>query len=417
MVFRNLYDFVSSTPNAKECAFNIASELECAGFVELDEKKKWEKPNKNVKGVYVRRGDSIVALRLHEKIKGFVGVLTHSDSPCFKIKTNPEIKQNGYVKLNVEPYGGAIYYSWFDKPLSIYGTMVCKDEQLKNLRVNVDTKQEYQVFIPSQAIHINREVNSSNNINPQKDMLPVCDIGNEDVFLKKIKELTQVRGDILAYDLSLYNPEPVRKVNLGDSKVVMGPRLDNLASVYAALMTFAETEEEANKDYSQVLVAFNSEEIGSATHDGADGNFLTSVLERICNLYEIDKYEAFADSMFLSIDAAHAIHPNAPEKSDPTNIVKFGGGVVIKHNINYANDFELEAHVKRICVKSKIKMQDFYSRSDMRCGATLGNISMSHIGIRTLDIGIPMLAMHSAVETIDIEDTYQLSNLLYYYFQ
>jgi len=417
MKFSSLNDFVTATPNATRCVHNVEEVLKERGFVERHEDCRWKKPNGNVKGIYVIRGGTIIAVRLPKNLVGFKGVLTHSDSPCFKIKTNPEIYSNGYVKLNVEPYGGSIYYSWLDKPLSICGEVV--DDKFGNTHW-VDTKEKYQVFIPSQAIHINREVNSSLSLNPQKDMLPVCSLGRNGTFLDAIKFEIKTNSDIRAYDLSLYNPEPVKTIDMGKHHIAMGPRLDNLSSVFSALRVFeseAIEEDILDSNYAQVLVAFNSEEIGSATFEGADGNFLSSVLERICNMYEVDKHVTFANSHFLSIDAAHALHPNAPEKSDPTNPVKFGEGVVIKNNTNYAHTLYLEKKIKGLCNYYKIKVQDFYSRSDMRCGSTLGNISMSQHGIQTLDIGIPMLAMHSAVETICLEDMNHLENLLFEYYK
>lgn len=408
MKYNNLNDFIMNTPNAKKCVLNVAKVLNERGFIEFKEEEHWERPDKDVKGIYVIREGSIIAVKLPKQLARFTGVLTHSDSPCFKIKTNPEISQNGYVKLNVEPYGGAIYYSWLDKPLSICGTVI---NNFYGINQNIDTREKYQVFIPSQAIHINRDVNNACSLNPQKDMLPVFSFGEG--FLDTIKNISKC-DEIDVYDLSLYNPDPVKTLDMGKYSIVMGPRLDNLASVYAALRAFENNCEESGS--AKVFVAFNSEEIGSATYDGADSNFLTSVLERICNMYNIEKYLAFSNSNMLSIDAAHAIHPNAPEKSDPTNHVKFGEGVVIKHNSNYANNLDLESYIKWICGSNNIKVQDFYSRADMRCGSTLGNISMSHHGIKTLDIGIPMLGMHSAVETICYEDMQYLEELLFSYY-
>lgn len=423
MKYSSLNDFVMATPNAKWCARNVAEVLKEKGFIELEEcSPEWKRTDRftseDLKGIYVIRGGTIIAVKLPMSLNGFSGVLTHSDSPCFKIKTNPEIHSNGYVKLNVEPYGGGIYYSWLDKPLSICGQVI---DDYRGIVHNIDIGSKYQVFIPSQAIHINREVNSSLNLNPQKDMLPVFSLDDEVDFIESIIKASYIDAPIRAHDLSLYNPEPVKTLEMGNYKIAMGPRLDNLASVFSALRVFEDdadkVETAMDRHFAHVFVAFDSEEIGSATYEGADGSFLTSVLERICNMYGVEKYPVFANSHFLSIDAAHAIHPNAPEKSDPTNPVKFGEGVVLKHNSNYANTLEMESRIKNICRCSHIKAQDFYSRSDMRCGATLGNISMSHHGIQTLDIGIPMLAMHSAVETICLDDMNHLENLLFKYYK
>lgn len=416
MNIQNLQDFIDTTPTARYCSLNLESQLKGEGFVELLEGKSWEKPIEGTKGIYVIRGSSVIAIKLPKFLCGFAGVLTHSDSPCLKIKRSPELKSNGYTKLNVEPYGGAIYYSWLDKPLSISGTAMVDDEEML-----FDSCESHHVVIPSQAIHINREVNNSNKLNAQLDLCPIFSLAfknEEKSFIDYIKKAFNAEGrTIFAMDISLYNPEPVKTVELAGSDcqtLVMGPRLDNLASVYAAFQAFIDSD--AQEDVAQVFVAFNGEEIGSMTHDGADGQFLSSVLERLCIAYGVDKYSAFARSVMLSVDAAHAIHPNATEKSDPSNIVKLGNGVVIKHNNNYASDLCLEAVLRCICGKQGIKCQDFYSRSDMRCGSTLGNISMRYHGIRTLDIGIPMLAMHSAVETISADDITSLERLLIEYY-
>ena len=416
MNIENLQDFIDITPTARYCTLNLENQLKEEGFVEFFEGKPWEKPKKEIKGIYVTRGASIIAIKLPESLHGFAGILTHSDSPCLKIKRNPELKSNGYTKLNVEPYGGAIYYSWLDKPLSISGVAMVGDEKMI-----FDSCESQQVVIPSQAIHINREVNTANKLNAQLDLCPIFSLAFKDEekrFEEYIKQAFNAEGKtVYAMDLCLYNPEPVKTVCLAGSDcqtLIMGPRLDNLASVYAAFQAFINSDEP--EKLAQVFVAFNSEEIGSMTHEGADGRFLSSVLERLCIVYGVDKYAAFAKSIMLSVDAAHAIHPNAPEKSDPSNVVKMGNGVVIKHNDNYANDFCLEAILRCLCESQSIKCQDFYSRSDMRCGSTLGNISMRYHGIRTLDIGIPMLAMHSAVETISADDITSLERLLLEYY-
>lgn len=414
MSVEKMKDFVDSVPSTRWCSIWIAESLKNKGYVELEEGEPWEKHKSSVKGIYVIRGSSIIAVKLPRSLKGFTGTLTHSDSPHYKIKLNPEMRGNGYTKLNVEPYGGMIHYSWLDKPLSICGTIATS-----NGLEEIDTMSDVQVLIPSQAIHINRDVNSVNNLNPQKDMLPVFAIS--DSKEQGLGPLFTDMGyeDIITMDLALYNPEPVKILSLGSAynNVIMGPRLDNLASVYAALEGFLENDSEQPEDFAEIFVAFNSEEIGSTTHDGADGNFLSSVLERLCNVYGVDKYSVFANSMLLSIDATHAIHPNAPEKSDPTNIVRLGSGIVIKHNSNYANDIELEVNIKNICRLKKIPYQDYYCRSDMKCGGTLGNISMSHHGIPTIDIGIPMLGMHSAVETIASDDVEYLLQFLKVFYE
>lgn len=416
MAIEKMKRFINSTPNSSATVLNVAMKLKENGYVELMEQEKWTEDIKG-RSVFVIRGSSIIAISLPKMgLKGFIGTLTHSDSPTFRIKANPEMNSNGYTKLNVEPYGSPIYYSWLDKPLSICGTVV--DEY--GYMCNVDTGDDLQVFIPSQAIHMNREVNKKCELNPQIDMLPVYLLNEQtnNSFDKQfIKAINNNRSKqykiekILAKDICLYNPEKVKLIKLCNSKdsIVIGPRLDNLISVWASYEAMIGKQSITN---AFVTAIFNSEEIGSATFDGANGTFLNSVLERICDIYEEDKYKTYANSMFLSIDAAHAIHPNAEKKSDPTNKVKLGQGIVIKHNDTYATNIQIEAYIKAICLDEKICCQDFYSRSDMKCGSTLGNISMSRHGIPTQDIGIPMLAMHSAVETVSKNDCLSLLKFL-----
>lgn len=415
--------FIEGTPNARFCVKNVSKVLEEAGFVYMPENEIWTM-DETKKGMYTVRGDSIIAITFPNFedaglpiFEGFDGTITHSDSPCFKIKRSPEIVSDGYVKLNVEPYGSPIFYSWLDRPLAICGSIITT----KGKKIDVNYNDRFNVFIPSQAIHINRDVNKANNLNPQKDMLPIWGFTNEGANFKQLLELEAQNSDkemgtasVLAMDMMLYNPMKIQRL---ENAIVMGPRLDNLASVYVAVKSFVDTSENIllddakpikKKNKANVLAIFNSEEIGSQTRDGADSDFLTSTLERFCDMYLADVKVAFANSNFLSIDAAHAVHPNAPEKSDPTNKIFLGKGVAIKHHDNYASCLELEAALVAKCGK----FQHFHSRSDMRCGSTLGNISLSHNGIKTIDIGIPMLAMHSSVETISSLDLDALEDVL-----
>ena len=413
MNINNFKEFIFNATDPMAAVDCIVEKLENEGFVELLETEEWSAPKDDVKGIYVVRDDSVIAVRLPKKLESFTGTLTHLDSPCFKIKHNATREENGYTKFNVEPYGGAIFYSWLDKPLSISGRIIAGDYE----SIYINLYEDYQVFIPSQAIHINLDVNKQNPLNPVKDMCPCAILGPGQNFNAIIKDILE-ENDVysaLSVDLSLYNPEEVKEVRFtGGKTMLMGPRLDDLASVYAALTAFVHND--TNEDTATVFVAFDNEEIGSNTYAGAGGMFLTSVLERICALYEVDKYVTFANSWFLSIDAAHAIHPNAPEKGDVSNIVKMGEGIVVKHNANYAKDIMFEACVEDECNNNGIKLQHFYSRADMRCGSTLGNINMAHTGIRTLDIGIPMLGMHSSVETICKEDLESLEAFLIRYY-
>lgn len=413
MLFEELRDFIKASPAPRFCIKTIERILGEAGFIRYYEEEEWELPcNNNVSGIYVIRGNAIIAISLPDKLEKFSGTITHLDSPCFKIKNNPEMFSNNYVKLNTMPYGFPIYYSWMDRPLSICGQLIDELGEIKDF----DLGNEYQVFIPSQAIHINKNVNNSNPINPQIDMLPVWSLDSKNNFMDIISKVADITGKVYSMDATLYNPEEVKELSNG---ILMGPRFDNLASAHASLKTFVNMSKYSHGS-AQVFAAFNNEEIGSMGIDGADSDFLEITLERVANMYKESKYYLYPRSGFLSIDSIHAVHPNASKKSDPTNVVELGKGVVVEHDCkNFATSMELEAIIKLQNLNDfEYTVQDFYARSDMDCGSTLGNISLTHHGIKTLDIGIPMLAMHSAIETISKHDYEQLIEVIrkFYHF-
>lgn len=392
-------EFIKSSTCPAACVNAIRQLLSSNGYLEFDESDKWVRTS--YKKYYTIRGNSIIAVKFPGGLTGFKGAISHVDSPCYRVKYNPLIDSNGYTKLNVEAYGGPINYSWLDIPLGIAGEVAIKGAR-NNIIYSFDSGK---ITIPSQAIQINRDVNDTNPLNVQKDMQPIIGLRvKTDQFCQPLNkyECDRVNPDrILDYDLYLYNHIEPTTVGL-NNEFLLAPRLDNLTSVYASLKAFICTPESGAT--ADVFAAFNSEEIGSKTQEGADGTFLNDVLERVCLLYGEQKYHIFAKSCMLSLDVAHAVHPNAPEKSDPTNTVMMEEGVVFKHNTNYASIMKLSSSLKCLCVENDILFQDFFSRSDMKCGGTIGNISMSHHGIATVDVGIPLLGMHSATETIALKD-------------
>ncbi len=412
----NVIDFINNTPNAYSCADNLRKLLIDKGFIELYENDDWHNLEKNNKYFVVRGDSALIAFELpnnKEKI-GFNIVAAHSDSPSFHIKPNSDIFENNYLKLNTDSYGGMINYSWLDRPLSLAGRVIIYEDGIyKTQIINIDKDL---MIIPSQAIHINRDVNSKNELNLQIDMLPIISLSNKKSLIDIIMDYLDAKGitydNICDYDLYLYNRDKGKFVGLND-EFILSPRLDDLASLFPAFTSFIEAK---NNDVINVLCAFDNEEIGSLTKSGADSDFLISTLKRIADELNFNLYVALKNSFIVSADNAHAIHPNAQSKSDPTNKVFLNKGIVIKHHINYTTDSISSSIFKGICENANVPYQDFASRSDLRSGSTLGKINQSHVGVDSVDIGIPQLAMHSANETIGTKDIlYMYKALLEFY--
>ena len=413
---KELMNFMNNTPNAYYCVHNLKQMLEANGFEEIYENENWDSLKIDGKYFVSRNDSSLIAFKMNENKEkvGFNIVAAHTDSPGFTIKPNADMFDNMYLKLNISGYGGMINYSWLDRPLSLAGRVITLtngvyEKQLVNIEKDLLT-------IPSQAIHINRDVNHKNELNPQVDMLPIMSLSNEkrleDIIRENLESQGKKADKICDYDLNLYNREQARRVGAND-EFILAPRLDDLAGLFPAVQGFIDSN---NENSINVLCAFHNEEIGSLTEQGADSTFLIDILTRITNALNIDLFIALSNSIMVSSDNAHAIHPNALAKSDPTNRVLLNKGIVIKHHINYTTDAVTSSLFKGICDKAKVPYQDFACRADMKCGSTLGGISQSHVSIDSIDIGLPQLAMHSATETIGIMDiTYMYKALLEFY--
>lgn len=387
---------------------NAESLLSEAGFFKLEEKEDYKlEPGC---GYYVKRNDSsLIAFRVPEKeMKGFSIMASHSDSPSFKIKSQAAQEEGPYRKLNVEPYGGMIHATWLDRCLSVAGRIVYRDkEEIKTKVVNID---EDLLVIPNLAIHMNRDMNKGLTYNPQIDLLPLLGIGKsdagEDMLLAKLAQTAGVSSeDILGKDLFLYVREPGRLAG-GDKELMISPRLDDQECVYATIkgLTMAETGE-----YLALCAVFDNEEVGSLTRQGAASTFLKDTMERINEALGDTKgryLQLLADSFMISADNAHAVHPNHPEKADPTNRPYLNGGIVIKYHggQKYTTDAYSEAMMRCICKEAGVPVQTYCNRSDVPGGSTLGNISQAQVAIPCVDIGLPQLAMHSAVETAGSKD-------------
>ena len=383
------------------------------GFEELKESQPFNLKEGH-KYFITRNLSSVIAFSLPEKIEKlyFKLIASHTDSPTYKIKSDPTIVENGYEKLKVEGYGGMIISSWLDKPLGIAGRIVYKkDNQIfsKLVDSNDDT-----CIIPNVAIHQNREINNGFKYNNQIDLCPIIGVAKENGthYEDLINSFSEEGETFISEDLYLYNRDKTRVIGFGKD-FIAGPKLDDLSAAFTSLYGFINSK---NKDGIDVFASFNNEEVGSLSNNGADSTFLNDTLRRIVlslGKAEEDYFMAIAKSILLSADNAHAIHPNHPELSDNKNKCLINKGVVIKHNANmlYTSDALSTSFVKELCEGNNIAYQEFFNRSDVRGGSTLGNISNSHVSFLSVDIGLPQLAMHSNFEVIGSKDVTHLFNL------
>ena len=405
-----LLDFIEKSPSPFHVIENMKNELDNSGFEELKENKRWN--IKNGGAYYVTRNDSsIIAFKIPENdFRAFNIMASHSDSPSFKIKENPEMKvDNKYVKLNVEKYGGMIMSPWFDRPLSAAGRILVKNDDCIE-SINVDIDRDLFV-IPNLAIHMNREINEGYKYNAQKDMLPLFAGENTEIkFADILAEAAKVnKDDIIATDMFLYNRQR-SSIWGADNEFMSCTKLDDLQCAFSSLKGFIKSH---NDNAVAVHCVFDNEEVGSGTKQGAASTFLKDTLSRINSCLGKDEENlkvAIASSFMVSADNAHAVHPNYSDKTDPTNRPYVNGGVVIKHSANqkYTTDAVSCAVMKSICEKAGVPCQMFHNRSDMLGGSTLGNISNSQVALNTVDIGVAQLAMHSPYETGGVKDTLYL---------
>ena len=407
-----LLDFIKKSPSPFHAVDTVRRALKAAGFTELLESEEWDL---EAQGSYyvVRNGSSLIAFRLPgEDCSGFMIGAAHSDSPTFRVKAQMEMDVQGkYTRLNVEPYGGGIYSSWLDRPLSVAGRVVVRvDGILESRLVNIDRDL---LLIPNVAIHLNRKVNEGVSLNAQTDMLPV--LGSEKMagtFRKVVAEAIDVaEEDVMGMDLFLYCRTPGALWG-EEEEYVSSTRLDDLQCAYGLLEGFLAAE---TPKAIPVYALFDNEEVGSLTKQGADSTFLEDVLRRISG----HSYRRMVASSFLmSADNAHAVHPAHPELSDPLNRVYINEGIVIKYNGNqkYTTDGISEAVVRTLCDRAGVKCQTYTNRSDMAGGSTLGNISNGHVSVNAADIGLAQWAMHSCYETAGTKDTESMIRLMKEFF-
>lgn len=401
-MIHQLFDFIQCSPTASHTAATVRAMLVQAGFTQLLESQPWDlQPGGRY---YTTRGmSSLIAFQVPKAdFHGFSVVAPHGDSPCFKVKESPELRVDGqYTKLNTEVYGGMQLALWTDRPLSVAGRLAVRTETgVKG--VLCDIRRDL-LLIPGVAIHMNRGVNEGVKLDPQKDTLPL--LGGSQAELKKLvaENAGVAPEDIFSWDLYLYS-RAQGTVFGAEKEFIAAPRLDDLECVFAAAKAFLAGE---NRENVTVLSLFDNEETGSLTRQGADSPFLSEVLERIslsCGKSREEHLRAIASGFMLSADNAHAVHPDSPEKSDPTNRCYLNGGVVVKHSPRYASDALTAGLFQRICQKAGVPVQVYYNNSKIPGGGTLGNLSGSHMALPTVDIGLAQLSMHSPYETAGAKD-------------
>ncbi len=414
-----LLDYLQRSPTPFHAVDNISRTLEERGFTPLVEADDW-KPGPG-RYYVVRNGSSIIAFVLggDHIADGIRMVGAHTDSPCLKVKPRPEQLNHGYVQLGVEVYGGVLLNPWYDRDLSLAGRVTCQtaDGDIHNLSVNFERAI---ATIPSLAIHLDREANDQRSINAQKDIPPVIMQADKEQSLDELL-MEQVRSEhpalnvkqILDHELSFFDSNPPACTGF-NKEFIAGARLDNLLSCYVGMRALLE----ADSGVSSLLVCNDHEEVGSASAAGAQGPFLRSVLERIFSGTG-EYYRGVANSLLISSDNAHGIHPNYADRHDANHGPLLNKGPVIKVNANqrYASNSETSGYFKSLCDRHKVPWQTFVNRTDMACGSTIGPLTATEIGVRTLDVGVPTFAMHSIRELAGADDAHHLYRALSGFFQ
>lgn len=417
-ITEKLLEFLDASPSCYHAVAYLAQALEKEGYQKLLEHQVW---NLNPGGKYfVIRGDSsLLAFRIPKgPVTGYQLAAAHSDSPTLKVREQAELTSaGGTLRLSVEPYGGTIYRSWMDRPLSVAGRVVFSvDNHVETRLVCIDRDL---LVIPSVAIHMNRTVNQGVALDPAVDLPPLFGMGEPGKYRAMIAQAAGVQEeDVLATELFLYSR--TKGTVLGAAgEFVVSPRLDDLQCVFGCTMGFLAGEETSA---IPVLCVFNNEEVGSGTRQGADSTFLTDVLSRIGNGmgYTAEEQMALlANSFLVSADNAHAIHPAHPEYADKQEYPVINGGIVIKYNAcqKYTTDAESAAVFCKICRDAGVRVQRYSNRADLPGGSTLGNISTAHLSIPAVDIGLPQLAMHASCEVAGVRDTEALVQAMTAYFR
>lgn len=419
---QQLCQFLDTATTPFHAVAQLVTQLEAQGYVGLEKDSDWQLATGG-KYFVTRNDSSIVAFVLGKEapaIDGMRMVGAHTDSPCLMVKPAPEKRRNGYFQLGVEVYGGALLNPWFDRDLSLAGRVSYQTAE-GELRTALIDYRDPIAFIPSLAIHLDREANNSRKVNPQTDILPiVCQLGDADPAEFRVLLQSRLQQEhpgcdvarVLDYELSFYDTQPAAVIGL-EREFIAAARLDNLLSCFTALQALLQSDGTA----SGLLVCNDHEEVGSLSAAGAQGPLLRSVLKRLAGQEQVGEqpYAALTErSMMISADNAHGIHPNYADRHDDNHGPLLNGGPVIKVNANqrYASNSETTGLYRLLAAAEEVAVQSFVVRTDMACGSTIGPITAGGTGIRTLDIGVPTLGMHSIRELAGTRDAWDLCRVL-----
>lgn len=413
-----LLSFLNCSTTPFHAVVEMKNQLIAAGFIELDESDDWQIES-NHSYVITRNDSSIIAFHSGDGLaidQGWRMVGAHTDSPCFKVKPNPDIKSKHCAQLAVEVYGGVLLAPWFDRDLSLAGrvTFECSEDGNSRLESRLVDFKHPIATVPSLAIHLDREANDNRTINKQKDInlvlagkaKPFSDLLN-DQLIKQYDDLDAVK--VMDWEISAYDTQPASIIGL-DEEFLVSARIDNLLSCFIGLRALLDSD----ASQPSVFISTDHEEVGSQSACGAQGPFLRDVLERIAG----DKAEPMSrtlnKSLMISVDNAHALHPNFKDKHDGNHGPAINGGPVIKVNANqrYATNSETAALFRSFCETVNVPVQSFVARNDMGCGSTIGPVAASELGVKTIDIGCPQWGMHSIRETAGADDGYNLKKVL-----
>ncbi len=416
MSHQDFIRFLNASPTPYHATANLVKILENAGFTRLDEAEEW-KLTAGGKYVYSRSDTTVVGFTLgatSANESGFRIVGAHTDSPCLKVKPNPEISKKGYQQVGVEVYGGALLNPWFDRDLSLAGKVSFTDSNVKLKHALVNFEKPIAV-LPSLAIHLNRDVNNKKSVNPQKEMNPIFFQGEETFSLaEQVKSQLIAQGesdveDVMGMDLSFFDTQSAAVVGLKD-EYFAAARLDNLLSSYYAVKALADSGTNENA----IVICHDHEEVGSCSEPGAQGTTLKDLIARIEPNGQSQQV-ALRKSLMLSVDNAHGVHPNYVERHDDGHGPLLNRGPVIKFDANqsYATTHASASFLQQLAANEKhIPLQQFVTRADMRCGSTIGPMTSANVGIKTIDLGVPTFAMHSVRELAGVEDMLALESLL-----
>jgi len=421
----DLLSYIDRSPTPYHAVTETAARLEAAGFTAVEEGDLWAH-EPGARHYAVRAGGSIVAFevgRAAPSAAGFRIVGAHTDSPNLRLKPSADRDAQGYRQLAVEPYGGVLLHTWLDRDLSLAGRVTIQGRS--GIETHLVDFERPLLRVPNLAIHLYQELREQGlKLNAQEHMMPIVGFegapGLKELLVTELRarELADVPADeILSFDLMAYDTQPSGLLGVR-GEFINAPRLDNLASSHAGLTALLRAAEHSDSPATRMLVLYDHEEVGSRSAQGAAGSFLADTLDRCVHAYKGGEAQgltrAAAQSRLISADMAHAVHPNYADKHEPGHRPLIGKGPVIKVNSNqsYASDAETAGEFAALCRSVGVEPQHFVTRSDLGCGSTIGPISAARVGVRTVDVGNPMLSMHSCREMAGADDVAPMIDVL-----